>query len=88
MNDLPSPPKGYLIAKRGAAVGYQSRPILFLSKSRKWVEYPLTKLRPCDWNYSFWHDPPGGPYYALPKPRYTCPLEFSRYVPDALESLL
>jgi len=84
MIDLPPLPKGYILAPRGSswASGKPTLPVLWLSRACQWVEYGGMPglLRHSDWKYSHWYDPTGGPFFAIPKPRYTCSLEFSRYV--------
>lgn len=76
MITLPPLPKGYKLLPRREPYG--KRDSMLLQHDGKWVPWDRSILH-LDWTYTSF-DFPGGPFFAIPKARYTCPLEFSRYV--------
>jgi len=76
MSKIPSLPRGYTLLPRGES--YSKRDAMLLQHEGRWVTWDRSVLY-LDWIYTS-YDFHGGPFFAVPKPRYTCPLEFSRYV--------
>ncbi len=82
MDELPPLPKGYMLAPFLAT--YSNMPLIYwLGKVTqcgggtcyKWIAWGQ-RLLSIHWDQAG-EDHPNGPFFAIPKPRYTCPLEVS-----------